>query len=199
MSENYQKCFDELTKLSLEKKKLDEKHQKAGWALRHEVEPMPLPEFWECVETLRKSLMSRQRGRWGWNLESAFWNIRVSKPQMTLYRFAKRWKLIADSLRDPLGDMKLEYRGDDSWGDLIDASPLLGETIYNQLLKGTYKTEKELMSSFNTYCIMKQDGKYLDVVQKNADHMVRSVLNGENYFVTKLHEKALEAFTDYAE
>lgn len=200
MSENYQKCFDELTKLSLEKRELDLKHQKAGWALRREVEPMPLPEFWECVEALRKSLMSRQSGRYGWHLKSAVGNIASFKTSTTmLYRFLGRWKELANSTSTAFGEMEMEYRGDDSFGDLLDSSPLLGETIYNQVLTGAYKTEKELKEAFNTYCIMMQDSKDLDRVQRNAEHMVRSVLDGENYFISTIDERALEFFTTYAE
>jgi len=202
MSENYQKCFDELTKISLEKRKLDYEHQRAGWALRHEVEPMPAKEFWEALELLRTKLW-RYQTRWGWNLENALGspmtNRLLAEKRTVLYRFMKKWKLVADSLREPLEAMDLEYRGDDSWGDLLDSSPLFGETICDQILKGAYKTEEELKAAFHTYCIMKQDGKNLDMVRKNADHMVRSVLNGENYFLTKMDDKALEVFTAHAE
>ena len=199
MSENYQKCFDELTKLSLEKRELDLKHQKAGWALRREVEPMPVSEFWKKVELLRKDLMTKQSGQWGWHIKSAVANIAFQKPPMTLYRFLGRWKELANSASTAFDEMKMEHRGDDSFGDLLDSSPLLGETIYNQVLTGAYKTEKELKEAFNTYCIMMQDGKDLDKVQKNAEHMVRSVLNGENYFISTIDERALQIFTTYAE
>lgn len=201
MSENYQKCFDELTKLSLEKKELDQKHQRAGWALRREVEALPLPEFWELVEKFRESLMHSQSGRWGWKLEGPIWRISGEgnmKP-ITLYRFLKRWEKCGNAIRTAFDKMELEHRGDDAWGDLIDSSPLLGETIYNQVLNGAYKTEKELKAALHTYCIMVQNGKDLDKVRKNAEHMVRSVLGGENYFISTIDERALEAFTIYAE
>jgi len=103
-----------------------------------------------------------------------------------IQRMLVTWREITLDLFDPL--FEPAERGDDSYNDLLDTLPLAGEEFYQNALKKTFDSNKELHEAV---------GKAV-----NNPFLKKTILNGENYFRRELRNAittyfGFEAWTDY--
>jgi hypothetical protein len=133
-------------------------------------------------------------------------------------RFAKTYRVKAAALYKPLFDV-IEGRGDDSYGDLLDNLPLMGQDMYKQLIgngeKSNYGNHSVFESAVKDVILLEDFGSDTDkalawdtlateltpvdaedtVVVKNR--MRKHVLQGENYNGLRLAEQAERRFIFY--
>ena len=203
----------ELVELSNQKRVITSKCEQTSTKLLRLTEPDDLKEFYRRVELLRKYLW-RSPLRSTWDLERALHNLwrdlceetygknwSLEEEGILFYRFVKRWGMESEAAGSAFEKLTMSgYRGDDAWGDLIDAAPLLGQRIMSSLKleSGLYETEEEVTNDFRTHCVLVQGSNpyesELTEVAKNADHMVYAVFHGENYLYLKMQDFALKAF-----
>jgi hypothetical protein len=73
-------------------------------------------------------------------------------------------------------------RGDDSYGDLMDAVPLLGQLVNRRLCVGKFATLREFNEQVSATCGA--------VAGDMVDRLEQLVLHGENYFASSLEDAA---------
>jgi len=100
-------------------------------------------------------------------------------------RFAKTYRVKSAVLYKPLFDV-IEGRGDDSYGDLLDNLPLMGQDMYKQLIGDGEK------SNYGNHSVFESAVK--DVLE---DRMRKHILQGENYNGLRLAEQAERRFIFY--
>ena len=102
-------------------------------------------------------------------------------PRYTLdeaVRFAKSWQGWRGRLYQPLFDV-VQARGDDAYGDLLDALPLAGREVIEKALASEFGNQGQLEAAVLIGC----DGS-----KKLAD----LILHGENYVGTSLADASRE-------
>ncbi len=100
---------------------------------------------------------------------------------MEAMQFANMWDSMSDKLYKPLFDI-INDRGDDAYGDLLDALPLAGREVVERALKKEFANENELGAAIRTSVESFEDGK------------ARIILRGENYFAMSLRDEARRRF-----
>jgi len=155
-------------------------------AYAHGVPPLAPEHFWPMVEDFRKVLLdtlSYRRERTGKAAANEF--MRQIVVGQLDYSFAAgvhfclswdRYEAKAYAAGDRAG-FSFD-RGDDSYGDLMDALPILGQDTFDKLVAGKFASLREFNESVDAAC--DQAGRVL----------VNAVLHGENYFAMHLEEAA---------
>lgn len=88
--------------------------------------------------------------------------------------FIKTWCLISDKIDEKITDLPNVNRGDDSYGDLLDSFPLVGEEIMVPVIKGVFKDFKDIEKA---------------IKDRHGKEIAKFVLNGENYNRMMLTDK----------
>lgn len=94
-------------------------------------------------------------------------------------QFAKTWQLLSKRLYRPLFDVVTD-RGDDAYGDLLDALPLAGQCVVAQALAGGFTSNQQFEDGVRSACAAYPD-------------LAELILRGENYVGQMLYEAAQEA------
>ena len=95
-------------------------------------------------------------------------------------QFAKTWREWRQRLYGPLFDV-VQNRGDDAYGDLLDALPLAGREVVEEAMAGEFANEPQLEAAVLVGC----DGN---------QRLVKLILHGENYIGMFLAEAACQRF-----
>ena len=95
-------------------------------------------------------------------------------------RFAKTWDGWRQKLYQPLFDI-VEDRGDDAYGDLLDALPLAGPGLISKALAREFGNQRQF------------DAGVLDGCGGN-EQLAKLILHGENYVAMSLADAAQEYF-----
>lgn len=158
-----------------------------------EVELLDDDRFWQIQEIFVKQLF-----RSGLRVEHAAdelcraaWCTEHKMEGVTLQdmaRFAKTWTAKKDALYQPLFDV-VEGKGDDGYGDFLDALPLAGREVYEACLDGDYGNNRVLIVGITTSLAHHEVAP-----QKYADKFLQMILNGENY-IRMMLENAAKNFT----
>ena len=121
-------------------------------------------------------------------------------------RFAKTYRVKAAALCKPLFDV-IEGRGDDSYGDLLDNLPLMGQDMYKQLIgngeKSNYRNHSVFESAVKDVILLEDFGSDTDKAlawdeyKGDKNRMRKHVLQGENYNGLRLAEQAERRFIFY--
>ncbi|MDP6717947.1 MAG: hypothetical protein QGF59_04820, partial [Pirellulaceae bacterium] len=99
--------------------------------------------------------------------------------------FAKSWQGWRGRLYEPLFDV-VEDRGDDAYGDLLDALPLAGRDLVGKAQAGEFGNQQQF------------DAAVLEGYGGN-DQLAKLILHGENYVAMSLCDGAQEYFAAKAE
>jgi len=112
-------------------------------------------------------------------------------------RFAKTYRVKAAVLYKPLFDV-IEGRGDDSYGDLLDNLPLMGQDMYKQLIgdgeKSNYGNHSVFESAVKDVILIEEENRMTPALE---DRMRKHILQGENYNGLRLAEQAERRFIFY--
>ena len=100
-------------------------------------------------------------------------------------RFAKTWDGWRKKLYQPLFDV-VEDRGDDAYGDLLDALPLAGSDLVGNALAREFGNQQQL------------DAGVLEGCGGN-EQLAKLILHGENYVAMALADAAQEHYATNAE
>lgn len=219
--EELEKKYNEIYPLGVAKIQSAKDYKSAGYGLRGELPLLPDNVFWLLVEQFRIELISKPYEKYGYFSKIAVHNFSLSlgeidyekiqlnatlenphiRDAIVVLMFSKTWEAKGRAAAKHLesdGEC-YSYRGDDAWGDYIDSVPLLGEQLYNDILKNKFpaEKEKELRELAKTILSVKLSELYTDKrtgeinhqgLMTVTDHMVRTIFDGENYFVHKISE-----------
>jgi len=94
--------------------------------------------------------------------------------------FAKSWDGWRQKLYQPLFDV-VEDRGDDAYGDLLDALPLAGRDLVSKALAGEFGNQRQFDAAVQEGC-------------GGNDQLAKLILHGENYVGMSLADAAQEYF-----
>lgn len=158
--------------------------------------PMGAPEFWTRIEDLAREIHSM--GKLGKLGRSAVkrgvhnWYIRITLDTdldqwYAAARFVSKYREIKESLYKACWDLPKEggaYKGDDSYGDWIDALPLAGKEVINRLLSQSAKLD---YAGIDAAIHAAYGGEMRDLV-----------MEGENYIESTIREKLEEMFPHIA-
>jgi len=95
-------------------------------------------------------------------------------------QFAKSWQQLSRRLYRPLFDLVTD-RGDDSYGDLLDALPLAGRTVIETSLAGGYRDHACFEQAVRTAC-------------HPCPQLAALILHGEQYIGMLLGDAARDYF-----
>lgn len=95
-------------------------------------------------------------------------------------QFAKTWHDLTRRLYQPLFHV-IENRGDDAYGDLLDALPLAGRDVFRKSLDREYGNHRQFEDAVRDAC-------------KECPQMAELILRGENYIAMSLMEAARDYF-----
>jgi hypothetical protein len=130
-------------------------------------------------------------------------SIGQSDSTLETIRFAKTYRVKAAALYKPLFDV-IEGRGDDSYGDLLDNLPLMGQDMYKQLIgngeKSNYGNNSVFESAVKDVILIEEENRHSrKLLSLNAleDRMRKHILQGENYNGLRLAEQAERRFIFY--
>lgn len=95
-------------------------------------------------------------------------------------QFAKSWRQLSRDLYEPLFDV-VTGRGDDAYGDLLDALPLASRKVVMRALEHGYLNDRDLEEAVRSSC-------------RVHPPMADLILHGENYVAASLFEAARQYF-----
>jgi hypothetical protein len=95
-------------------------------------------------------------------------------------QFAKTWPSIHNRLYRPLFDV-VQDRGDDAYGDLLDALPLAGREVVEKAVGGGLANEQQFEAAVLEGCAA-------------DERLATFILHGENYVAMSLADAARDAF-----
>lgn len=144
------------------------------------LQPLPIPRFWTLLEGFQKLVFGpmfknpidelfRRPQAEGFTT-GGIKTFPYSFKEAT--QFANNWRKLKDELYQPLFNV-IQDRSDDSYGDLLDALPLAGQTVVDNCLKKQY--------NYEDFC------DAVKIVHPKAEKII---LHGENYFGMLLKEEA---------
>jgi len=140
--------------------------------------------FWRDVETFH-SIWSAKK----FNVKEATWEYfrQVGEGEQSLaagVHFAISYRKYVNALREKCENITYGWeRGDDSFGDLMDALPMAGQKIYEAVKSGTFFTDVDELVNVSEI--------HVDVVKARPNSYAQ-ILTGENYLASKLEEFARE-------
>jgi hypothetical protein len=97
-------------------------------------------------------------------------------------QFAKTWQDLQRQLYTPLFDV-VDGRGDEAYGDLLDALPLAGRSVVEASLAGEYGNNRVFEEAVLEVCLSATMLQLTDLI-----------LHGENYVGMSLFDAAMECF-----
>ena len=100
-------------------------------------------------------------------------------------QFARSWRELSRRLYRPLFDV-VEGRGDDAYGDLLDALPLAGREVVHKSLDHAYGNHRQFEQDVRDAC-------------GDQPRLAELILHGENYVAMALMEAAQEYFAIWCE
>jgi hypothetical protein len=167
-----------LKNLKEQKKAFDEAQSSldsASWAFMESVKPFSYDDkaFWTFVSALVKQIHSSCFG-----VSAACHNVFCYWPEDKLIDAFRSIKTIGElkgSLYHPLFDMEWN-KGDDGYGDMLDAMFLAGPAIISSILNKEYDTADEIKHDVRTTC---------------GEKIYDLIFNGESYFHSTLEEKSI--------
>lgn len=95
-------------------------------------------------------------------------------------QFAKSWQGWRGKLYQPLFNV-VKDRGDDAYGDLLDALPLVGREVVQEVLGSEFGNQEQFDAAVFVGC----DG---------SKQLTELILHGENYVGMTLADAAQESF-----
>jgi len=153
------------------------------------ITPMEPEHFWPMVERFRRVLLDTMlyaKGSVGEAAAGEF--LREAANANTLadaVHFALSWRHYRSKAYAAGDETGFSWgRGDDSYGDLMDAVPLLGQIVNRRLCLGKFATLREFNEQVRASC------STFASTDSMADRLVQLVLHGENYFASSLEEAA---------
>ena len=146
--------------------------------------PLSAERFWELLPLFCNEIL----GQYQLNLKNATYEFfrkpvcdrQVSYTLDEAIRFVVTYRQMVDALYEPLFNV-ITNRGDDSYGDLLDAMPLAGRVVYEK-------------------CLNKYYGNNAAVDTAVADHrpkLANFILHGENYIRMTLQDAASDRYSWY--
>ena len=219
-----EEIYDEIYPMACVKVQSNEAYRYASYGLMRALPLLRDDIFWSIVETFRTELTRKRQGKYGYIVEHAIQNtccklnwkehsnvlpIEMCEDQgigfaTMILMFSKTWRQKGLKVASKIdGEEKTHHRGDDSWGDYLDSIPLLGEQLYNDIMKGEYpaRRENELRADAKSIMTVKFAELYTDKrtakinhqqLTDVVDHVIRSIFEGENYFASEIEEKGLK-------
>ena len=143
--------------------------------------PLSADRFWELLPLFRSEIVHQYQ----FNVKNAAYEFfrkpacdAVSYTLDEALRFAVTYRQMSEALYTPLFDV-ITDRGDDSYGDLLDAMPLAGRVIYEKCLSKYYGNNVAIETAIG------------DEVPKLA----RFIMRGENYIRSTLIDAASERYS----
>lgn len=143
--------------------------------------PLSADRFWELLPLFRSEIVHQYQ----FNVKNAAYEFfrkpacdAVSYTLDEALRFAVTYRQMSEALYTPLFDV-ITDRGDDSYGDLLDAMPLAGRVIYEKCLSKYYGNNVAIESAIG------------DEIPKLA----RFIMRGENYIRSTLNDAAAERYS----
>lgn len=116
---------------------------------------------------------------------------------------SREWSKLITAKADP---EKSSHRGDDAWGDFVDALPLLGWDLYLYVEQLEDKTldETKFRKQVGTYLLAKLSPveESLDktmVRAKGIEILVKDIFGGENYILSSIDDYNKTRFLNHAE
>jgi hypothetical protein len=101
-------------------------------------------------------------------------------------QFAKTWRHVKGQFYDALFNV-VENRGDDAYGDLLDALPLAGRDVSQKALDHEFANNRQFEQAVRDACQARGQGDLADLI-----------LHGENYVATALFDAASRFFATHA-
>jgi hypothetical protein len=148
------------------------------------IPPLAPEHFWPMVDEFRKVLLDTMRYRKEGFVESAANEfIRLAAVNggdiAAAVHFALSWSHYTGKAYMAGDELGFSFdRGDDGYGDLMDAVPLLGQVFNRRLELGKFDTLREFNEQVDAVC---------DVAGRVLKNVV---LHGENYFSMCLRDEA---------
>ena len=148
------------------------------------IPPLAPEHFWPMVDDFRKVLLDTMRYRKDGFVESAANEfLRLAAVNggdiAAAVHFALSWSHYTGKAYAAGDELGFSFdRGDDGYGDLMDAVPLLGQVFNRRLELGKFDTLREFNEQVDAVCDVA--GRVLKDV----------VLHGENYFASSLEDAA---------
>lgn len=164
-----------------------------AWRINfNKIKILPMPRFWEMVVLFRQEVVRRLGPKFDSRKavdeffripqaadHTAVWDGRQwlkSKSPYTFeeaVQFARTWEEVKGPLYDKLFNI-IEGKGDDSYGDLLDALPLAGQKFYERCLAGKFYNCDD----------------FIELLKAEDDKLFDTIYEGENYFEMFLEEEA---------
>jgi len=163
----------------------------------NQVTELPEDRFWELQEVFQRDVCTFRFGYKRTNgveqAASEFFRKPLAddfgkSPRYSLeeaIRFAKSWQGWQRRLYQPLFDV-VEDRGDDAYGDLLDALPLAGRDLVSNTLACEFGNQRQF------------DAGVLEGCGGN-EQLAKLILHGENYVAMSLADAAQEHYATNAE
>jgi hypothetical protein len=109
-------------------------------------------------------------------------NSKVEYTYEEAVSFVASWKRVVRDLYVPLYEVVTD-RSDDAYSDLLDALPLVGRDVVDQLLSRRFHTNTEFEEAVTKSC-----------QQQGYERLADLILHGENYVAMSLYETARHSF-----
>jgi len=98
-------------------------------------------------------------------------------------QFARSWQTLVRQLDDVLREV-VEHRGDDAYGDLLDAFLLAGQDVHQRSLERQFRDNRDLEEGITAAC-------------QTAPGLAELILHGENYVAMSLVDAARECLATF--
>lgn len=152
------------------------------------VTPLAPEHFWPMVETFLRvvmEVMRFDRGRVGEAAADEF--MRLAAVQTgdisKAVHFALSWRFYKGKAYGAGDKAGFSFeRGDDGYGDLMDAMPLMGQVVNRRLCLGEFASLREFNKQIIATCGELGGGM--------GEKLTQLVLHGENYFAMSLEDAA---------
>lgn len=181
--------------------KAEEDYGKAFGELKNESELMEDSKFWKVVDYFRNNeidlrfdykLMKRSTVEFARKVRCEYKEVSMIKVE-DLIPFLKTYYEKVNDLYKPLFDIA-ENRRDDSYGDLLDTFPLLGEDMYNKAINKKFRNnahmEAEICNAVNNRCLSACSNHQ---TASDGKRLVDIFTEGENYFRMSLSNSIKKA------
>ena len=206
------------TERALEFRHVKKEYDRAWRILQGAVTVMSDQVFWPLVDKLRAQMM--KKGNMtpdNWlsqcvDAEKAYRELVVAERETVLHWVSfhntwrgksREWSKLITAKADP---EKSSHRGDDAWGDFLDALPLLGWDLYLYVEQLEDKTldETKFRKRVGTYLLAKLSPveESLDKTMaqaKGIEILVKDIFEGENYILSSIDDYNQKRFLYDAE
>jgi hypothetical protein len=207
------------TEKALEFRHVKKEYDRAWRKLQVAVTPLMADQiFWPLVDKFRVQMMkNRNMTIDNWlrqciDAEKAYRDMVIKEREPILHwvsfhntwrEKSREWSKMITAKADP---EKSSHRGDDAWGDFVDALPLLGWDLYLYVEQLEDKTldETKFRKQVGTYLLAKLSPieESLDKTMaraKGIEILVKDVFGGENYILSRIDDYNQQRFLYDAE